>query len=265
MTISAIVRAGAYAMLVPLVGATGTWTGAMSAAPFVNCRRRRRRPPTDVPVHGGRLERRERCAGPPGRRRRGRSRADQGPAWMAWRVPAVSRPGDRSDWGDGEGRCVLDDDGEFRGDHGIRGNLEDLVVARARRPRGASIGSRSRIARCTVDAGSRADLLARRRRPGRERPADRRHRHAGRRERRRRRSRARRSPSRPGAARHRGHRAASRRRGGHRARRSSSSRRIRSGCAATRRSGSAPRAASRVPPWSRSWRAPTQTTRSAST
>ena len=153
MTIRAIVRAGAYAMLVPLVGATGTWTEAMSAAPFVNVQAPSATPASDVPVHSARLERRDAS--------RGLQaavdavlRADQGPAWMAWRVPAVSRPGDRNNWNDGEGRCVLDDDGDFRGDHGIRGNLEDLIVL-VRGTRGAVDRVTFSDARCTVDAGSR--------------------------------------------------------------------------------------------------------------
>ena len=34
MRLRAIVSLGVYASLVPLVGATGTWTGALSAAPL---------------------------------------------------------------------------------------------------------------------------------------------------------------------------------------------------------------------------------------
>jgi HEAT repeats len=130
MTISAIIRAGAYAVLVPLVGATG-----------------------DLPVHSAHLERREAS--------RGLQaavdavlRADQGPAWVAWRVPAVARAGDRGNWNDGEGRSVLDDDGDFRGDHGIRGSLEDLVVL-VRGTQGAIDRLTFSDARCTVDAGTR--------------------------------------------------------------------------------------------------------------
>ncbi len=154
MTISAIVRAGAYAMLVPLVGATGTWTEAMSAAPFVNLQAPSAMTATDVPVHGGRLERRDAARGPAGRPSTRSFARDQGPAWLAWRVPAVSRPGDRNDWSDGEGRCVLDDDGDFRGEHGIRGNLEDLIVL-VRGTQGAIDRLTFSDARCTVDAGSR--------------------------------------------------------------------------------------------------------------
>jgi len=153
MTISAIIRAGTYAVLVPLVGATGTWTEAMSAAPFVNVQAPSATTTSDVPVHGGRLERRDAARGLQ-QAVDAVLRADQGPAWMAWRVPAVSRPGDRNNWGDGEGRCVLDDDGDFRGDHGIRGNLEDLVVL-VRGTQGTIDRLTFSDARCTVDAGSR--------------------------------------------------------------------------------------------------------------
>lgn len=153
MTIAAIVRAGAYAVLVPLVGATGTWTEAMSAAPFVNLQAPSASSTTDVPVRSTHLERRDAA--------RGLQPAvdavlhtDQGPSWMAWRVPAVARAGDRGTWNDGEGRCVLDDDGDFRGSHGIQGDLEDLVILVRTT---AAVIDRLTFsdARCTVDAGSR--------------------------------------------------------------------------------------------------------------
>jgi hypothetical protein len=150
MTITAIVRAGAYAVLVPLVGATGTWTEAMSAAPFVNLQA----PSTaDVPVRSAHLEKRDASHGlQPAVD--AVLHADRGPAWLAWRVPAVSRPGDRGNWNDGEGRCVLDDDGEFRGNHGIDGNVEELVILL--RTTAAAIDRLTfSDARCTVDAGSR--------------------------------------------------------------------------------------------------------------
>ena len=150
MTIAAIVRAGAYAVLVPLVGATGTWTEAMSAAPFVNLQAPS---PSDVPVRSAHLEKRDAAHGlQPAVD--AVLHADQGPAWLAWRVPAVARSGDRGNWNDGEGRCVLDDDGDFRGDHGIRGNLEDLVVL-VRGTAGAIDRLTFSDARCTVDAGGR--------------------------------------------------------------------------------------------------------------
>jgi hypothetical protein len=153
MTITAIIRAGAYAVLVPLVGATGTWTEAMSAAPFVNVQAPSATATSEVPVHSAHLERRDASGGlQPAVD--AVLHAGQGPSWIAWRVPAVARSGDRGNWNDGEGRCVLDDDGDFRGDHGIRGSLEDLVVLVR-----AAGGTIDRLtfsdARCTVDAGSR--------------------------------------------------------------------------------------------------------------
>jgi hypothetical protein len=154
MTIRAIVTAGAYAVLVPLVGATGTWTEAMSAAPFVNLQAPSATSIADVPVHSTRLERRDAS--------RGLQaavdavlHAGQGLVWVAWRVPAVSRPGDRNDWNDGEGRCVLDDDGDFRGNYGMGGSLEDMVVL-VRGTQGAVDRLTFSDARCTVEAGSRA-------------------------------------------------------------------------------------------------------------
>ena len=150
MTIATILRAGAYAVLVPLVGATGTWTEAMSAAPFVNLQAPSA---ADLPVRSAHLEKRDAS--------RGLQpavdavlHADRGPAWLAWRVPAVARSGDRGNWNDGEGRCVLDDDGDFRGDHGIQGTLEDLVILV--RTTAATIDRLTfSDARCTVEAGSR--------------------------------------------------------------------------------------------------------------
>jgi HEAT repeat protein len=150
MTIAHIVRAGAYAVLVPLVGATGTWTEAMSAAPFVNLQA----PSTsDLPVRSTHLEKRDASHGlQPAVD--GVLHADRGPAWLAWRVPAMARSGDRGNWNDGEGRCVLDDDGDFRGDHGIQGNLEDLVIL-VRTTAAALDRLTFSDARCTVDAGAR--------------------------------------------------------------------------------------------------------------
>ena len=83
-------------------------------------------------------------------------RADSGPLWIAWTVPAVaSREGRGNRWGDGDvGRCVLDDDGEIRNSHGINGGTRRLVILV--RSQGNDM---TRVAftdeRCTVDAGSR--------------------------------------------------------------------------------------------------------------
>jgi len=155
MRFRSIVTAGLYASLVPILGATGTWTGSMSAAPIAELQAPAAETTTDVPVHGGRLERRTAAQGlkPAVDAIVG---ADQGPAWIAWSVPAVSRQNDdHGDWGDkGSARCVLDDDGEFHDSHGMRGNVTVLVVL-AR----ASHGALDRIAfadrRCTIEAGAR--------------------------------------------------------------------------------------------------------------
>jgi HEAT repeat protein len=155
MTLRAIVRAGVYASLVPLLGATGTWTGTMSAAPIAELQAPAREALPDVPVHGGRLDRR---SGSQGLQAAVDAivRADQGPSWIAWRAPAISRDDSHSyTWTDGAAaRCVLDDEGEFRESRGFRGNLTEMIVL-AR----ASHGALDRIAftdeRCTVEAGSR--------------------------------------------------------------------------------------------------------------
>ena len=155
MTLRSILTAGLYVAFVPVLGATGTWTGSMSAAPIAELQAPARDAAPDVPIHGGRLERR---TASPGLQASvdAIARADRGPAWIAWRVPAISREDSHSNsWSDGAAsRCVLDDDGEFRQSHGFRGNLTEMVVL-AR----VSGGALDRIAftdeRCTVDAGSR--------------------------------------------------------------------------------------------------------------
>jgi HEAT repeat protein len=154
MRFRSIVSAGLYASLVPLLGATGTWTDSMSAAPIAELQAPARDVSSDIPVHGGRLERRNASQGLQAAVD-AIVRADQGPSWIAWRAPAVSRDDDNHHaWSDGSAaRCVLDDDGEFR-EHGSRGNMtEMLVLART------SHGALDRLAftdeRCTVQAGSR--------------------------------------------------------------------------------------------------------------
>ncbi len=86
----------------------------------------------------------------------GIQRANAGPLWIAWTVPAVaSRDRGDSRWNDGGvGRCVLDDDGEIHAPHGVNGGTRRLVMLA--RSQGAQI---TRVAftdeRCSVDAGSR--------------------------------------------------------------------------------------------------------------
>ena len=153
MTIRSIVAAGAYAVLVPLVGATGTWTEAMSAAPFVELQAPSAQGGADVPVHGGRTERRDAARGlQPAVD--GVLRSEPGRAWIAWQVPAVSRPHNHGRWNDGEGRCVLDDDGEFHNNNGFNDGTTDLILL-ARASQGVIDRLTFTDGRCAVDAGSR--------------------------------------------------------------------------------------------------------------
>ncbi len=82
-------------------------------------------------------------------------RAEAGPLWFAWTVPAVAQGEKRNRWNDGDiGDCVLEDDGDIRNTHGINGGTRTLVILA--RSEGTAI---TRVAfadeRCTVDAGSR--------------------------------------------------------------------------------------------------------------
>ena len=63
MTLRTIVTAGVYASLVPILDATGTWTGSMSAAPVAELQAPASDTQADIPVHGGRLERRNAAQG----------------------------------------------------------------------------------------------------------------------------------------------------------------------------------------------------------
>ena len=153
MTIRTILAAGVYLVLVPLLGATGSWTEAMSATPFTDVQAPSREQ-NDVPIHGGRLERRDGNAGLQ-RAVDAVLAADQGPSWMAWSVPALSRPESHHDWNQhGEGRCVLDEDGEFHNGNSITGGTTTIVVL-ARASRGRIDRLTFTDGRCTVDAGTR--------------------------------------------------------------------------------------------------------------
>jgi hypothetical protein len=158
MTARSLVAAGTCAMLVPLISSMAPFIDppstpaiqamvAASASPQA---------PSDLPVKSVRLETRSAAAGlTPAID--AVMRADQGPAWLAWRVDKVpSRDGRRGRWdgNDDFSRCVLDDDGEVNGSSGISGDTRRLVVL-------ARIEARSvtRVTftdeRCTVDAGRR--------------------------------------------------------------------------------------------------------------
>jgi hypothetical protein len=148
MTIRTIVAAGAYAVLVPIVGATGTWTEGMSAAPFVEVQAPAQ---GDIPVHGGRLDRRDASRGLRAAVD-GVLKADAGPAWIAWREPAVARHD--HGWNDAPGRCVLDDDGDFHDGSSFDSRTTDIVLI-ARALQGALDRLTFSDGRCTVDAGTR--------------------------------------------------------------------------------------------------------------
>ena len=157
MTSRAFVTAGLCAVLVPLVSmlpstlepvaGSRAWVvleAGQAPAPDV----------ADLPVRAARVERRDAASGLTGAIA-AVQRAGAGPLWIAWRVPAVSRAGDRGRWQSrAAGRCVLDDDGEFRDTQGIDGETSHLVLLV--RSEGQSL---TRVAftdeRCTVDAGSR--------------------------------------------------------------------------------------------------------------
>ncbi len=109
----------------------------------------------EIPVRSTRIERRDASSGL-STTVAAIQRADSGPLWIAWTVPAVaSREGRGNRWGDGDvGRCVLDDEGEIRNSHGINGGTRRLVILV--RSQGTQI---TRVAftdeRCAVDAGNR--------------------------------------------------------------------------------------------------------------
>ena len=151
MSLRAIVTLGVYASLVPLVGATGTWTGPLSAAAFVDVQAPAADDTRALPIHAGQVERRDAGSGlQPAIEGALRGTTDR--LWIAWAVPAVSRPG--GGWSDrSDGRCVLDDDGNFH-DGNFDGSTTTLIVLVR-----ATAGAIDRVAftdgRCVVDAGSR--------------------------------------------------------------------------------------------------------------
>ena len=156
MTARTLAAAGVCAVLVPLVSAlppalpgnsswvvpeTGT-AAAQAAAP-------------ELPVRSTRIERRD-ARGGLSSAISAIQRADAGPLWLGWTVPAVaSRDARGGRWSDGEvGRCVLEDDGAIRNSHGINDSTRRLVILV--RSQDAQI---TRVAftdeRCAVDAGNR--------------------------------------------------------------------------------------------------------------
>ena len=131
MSARTFVAAGLCAVLVPLVSAlppalpdsftpivleAGAVVPQAAAAP-------------ELPVRSTRIERRDAGAGLEAAVA-AIQRADSGPLWIGWTVPAVaSREGHGNRWNDGDiGRCVLDDDGDIRNSHGINGGTRHLVI-----------------------------------------------------------------------------------------------------------------------------------------
>ena len=157
MTTRTLIGVGLCALFVPLVSALppalpGNAGVVLEAGPAPTPTQA---PAPEIPVHSTRIERREASSGLAAAIA-AIQRADAGPLWIAWTVPAVaSRDARGGRWGDGEvGRCVLDDDGEIRNSHGINGATRRLVILI--RSQG---GQTTRVAftdeRCAVDAGTR--------------------------------------------------------------------------------------------------------------
>ena len=157
MTARTLVAAGVCAVLVPLVSALPPALPG-SPSPIVLEAGNALQPAaaaSEIPVRSTRIERRDASAGL-ATTVTAIQRADSGPLWVAWTVPAVaSREGRGNRWGDGDvGRCVLDDEGDIRNPHGINDGTRSLVILVR------SLGNElTRVAftdeRCTVDAGTR--------------------------------------------------------------------------------------------------------------
>jgi len=87
------------------------------------------------------------------------AKSDVTTAWLAWTVPAVVRPHDRSDWRDRDRQrdsagCVLDDEGRFQNGSWTTDDTTTLVVL-ARLTGGVIDRVTFADARCTVQAGTR--------------------------------------------------------------------------------------------------------------
>jgi HEAT repeat protein len=156
MTARTLVAAGVCAVLVPLVSALPpALPGSSSPAVLEAGTALPQAAAPEIPVRSTRIERRDASSGL-STTVTAIQRADSGPLWIGWTVPAVaSREGRGNRWGDGDvGRCVLDDEGEIRNSHGINDGTRRLVLLVR------SLGNDvTRVAftdeRCTVDAGSR--------------------------------------------------------------------------------------------------------------
>jgi hypothetical protein len=162
MRLRSIVATGLYLSLIPLVGATGTWTEPMAAAPFADVEAPTLSTTGAVqdtasaspapPVRAGHLERRDAASGLSdvigviGR-------SEQGTVWLAWTLPRQGSGGFNSrSWR--HDRCVLDDDGSFSEGGNIDDGAERLVIF-ARLARRSIDRIAVADARCTVDAGTK--------------------------------------------------------------------------------------------------------------
>ena len=164
MRLRSIFATGLYLSLIPLVGATGTWTEPMAAAPFTKVEAptlsttgtaQTAPAATEPPIRAARLEQRD-ASGGLSNVVAAIGRAEGSPVWVAWTGPIQKHEGRSSErsWYHDVNRCVLDDDGNFRESHGVGDDAERLVIF-------ARLANRSidRVAiadsRCTVDAGAK--------------------------------------------------------------------------------------------------------------
>ncbi len=154
MKLRSVVAAGFYVAMVPALGATGTWTGPMLAAPFAAVQAPASLPAqAESPIHAARIERLNGAAGVQAAIARS-SRDAQSGAWFAWTVPSIAQQNERNWNGRGESRCVLDEDGNFEGGNGVGGQATSLLVV-VRATRGTIDRVAFTDARCPVDAGAR--------------------------------------------------------------------------------------------------------------
>jgi len=155
VTARALVAGGACAMLVPVLSALPPSPPRATSPRALSFTVEAQAADANLPVRSTRVERRDASQGLAAAIA-GVQRADAGPLWVAWSVPAAaSRGGNHSRWGDRDpGRCILDDDGDIQQNFGMDGSTRRLVLVVR------SEGSRlTRLAftdeRCTVDAGTR--------------------------------------------------------------------------------------------------------------
>jgi HEAT repeats len=164
MRLRSIVAIGLYLSLIPLVGATGTWTEPMAAAPFADVEapalsttgelQAAQATSPALPIRAARLERRDASAGL-SNAIAGVGRAETGTVWLAWTTPAQrhGRWNERS-WYRDVNRCVLDDDGNFRDGGGLDDGAERVVIF-ARLAKHSIDRVALTDSRCVVDAGGK--------------------------------------------------------------------------------------------------------------